>query len=238
MHQSSCFVWWFLKNKIQAFLRCNLEGLKKAIFFHHLPISGFLASRASSVLKRVLGKQMKILDLQGEDLMTRTFPSPLLSPLQQLLTFPVCTPPACSPGGWPESRRRPRGCRASLAKCPDRGAYTWDWMSICFLLTRDIRQTKLNTFIQTVKLPETGGATSAGRLQSVVCRQSRLSGPSGFPWGPGTSPGVWPELHQMCLQGESLFVCFFISLRKSSFSKTYLAAWTHWVWCSERTTAL
>lgn len=164
---------------------------------------------------------MKILDLQGEDLMTRTLPRPLLSPHQQPLTFPVCTPPACSLGGWPESWRRRPGCRASLAKCPDRGAYTWDWMRILFLLRREITQEKMNTLIQTVQMRETGGTTSAGRLQSVVCRRSRLSGPSGFPWGPGTSPGVWPELHQMCLQGESLFV-FFISLTNSSQRRTWL----------------
>lgn len=153
-----------LKNKSQAFLWCNLEGLKKAIFFHHLPISGFLASRASSVLKSVLGKQMKILDLQGEDLMTCTLPSPLLSPLQQPLTFPVCTPPACSPGGWPESRRRPRGCRASLAKCPDRGAYTWDWMSIFFFTNMRHNADKVEHFYSDSK--------TAGDSGRHLCRKA------------------------------------------------------------------
>lgn len=110
------------------------------------PISGFFASSASSVLKRVLGKRMKIFDLQktNPDWTELLFFSSLFS-FVTFITCPVCTPPVCSPGGWPAGTHHQPACRANWATCRDTGVYTCQMVAMNEGQTQTLTETVLGS---------------------------------------------------------------------------------------------
>lgn len=110
------------------------------------PISGFFASSASSVLKRVLGKRMKIFDLQktNPDWTELLFFSSLFS-FVTFITCPVCTPPVCSPGGWPARTHHQPACRANWATCRDTGVYTCQMVAMNEGQTQTLTETVLGS---------------------------------------------------------------------------------------------
>lgn len=183
------------------------------------PMSGFFAWRASSVLKSVFGKRMKIFVLQENGQRT----------LRAFLAY---------------LKKRKSEQHAALYEC--RGNYfssipsspcydTIPSQLVLFLFIAKVVDQSGDAIFQpavpvgprlrtqgfipeiiSCTVTETGGwilkgkqkrkVTSAGRPRSGVDRQNQLSWPSGFPSGPDTLPDVWPGHHQTCLHKDALFI--------------------------------